>query len=91
MEIKKILNIESPVHLYRILDRNNEIVDSAEGDLFFTITYFMDCAYEYLYGCRCDEESNHDRMVAEYETSMREESVISHIRSSVGCDDIVFN
>jgi hypothetical protein len=91
MEIKKILNIESPVHLYRIMERENEIVDGSEGDVYLSMSYFMDCVYEYLYGCKCDEEANYERMVNEYTTTMRGDAIVERIKEAVGCDGVVYN
>jgi hypothetical protein len=90
MEIKKILNIDSPVHLYRILEKSEEVIDVAEGDISFDLIYFRDCAYEYLYGCKCEADSNYDRMNREYVRISEKEDVILHLKSFFECDDIFF-
>lgn len=90
MEIKKILVIESPIHLYKMIEKNPSVIDSAQGDLVIQLRYYLDLASEYLYGCKCDEDSNWARLEAEYLSQMREDSVIEHLCRVLECDRIDF-
>ena len=90
MDIKKILKIESPVHLFRILE-NYAIIDNATGDVYESIRYYMDLASEYLYGCKCDEDNNWQRLKSEYSDGIRQEVIQEHIIRILDCDRIDFS
>jgi hypothetical protein len=91
MEIKKILKIESPVHLVKLLENKTEIVDTARDQVFHILNYYIDCVNDYLYGCKCEEDLHYDRMVVEYENTIRQEEVLNHLMKGFGCDRIDFN
>lgn len=90
MEISKVLTVESPVHFYRILDSRNELLDHAEGDLSLLLTYYVDVASEYLYGCKCDEDRNWARLEAEYDVCSKSEDLQSHLCGWLCCDRVDF-
>jgi hypothetical protein len=91
MEIKKILKIESPVHLVKLLENKNEIVDTSSEQIYHILNYYIDCVNEYLYGCKCEEEIHYERMIVEYENTIRQEEVVNHLMKCFGCDRIDFN
>lgn len=90
MDIKKVLKVESPVHLFRIFE-SYSIVDNATGDVYESIRYYMDLASEYLYGCPCDEEINWSRLKSEYSDGIRQTEVYEYIIQVLGCDRIDFS
>jgi hypothetical protein len=90
MDIKKILKIESPIHLFRILE-SYAIIDNATGDVYESIRYYMDLASEYLYGCQCEEEKNWLRLKSEYSDGIRQSEVYEYIVKTLECDRIDFS
>jgi hypothetical protein len=91
MEIKKVLRVESPIHLVKLLEKKNEIVDTASEQIFHILNYYIDCVNDYLYGCKCEEDLHYDRMVVEYENTIRQEDVLNHLMKGFECDRIDFN
>lgn len=90
MQIDKILIVESPVRLWKLMLNREEIIDQASNDVFYSITMFMDSVAAYVNGCKCDEEENYDEMMTQYNTSIRKEEVISHLIKGFECDKIEF-
>ena len=90
MQIDKILIIESPVKLWKLLSSKNEIIDQAPSDVYYSINMFMDSVEAYVKGCKCDEEENYDDMMVQYNTSIRKEEVVSHLIKGFECDRIEF-
>ena len=90
MEISKVLTVDSPVHLYRVLDSRNELVDHSSGDLSIKIRHYVDVASEYLYGCKCDEENNWIRLQSEYEIISKDSEFSDHLCHWLACDRIDF-
>ena len=91
MYITKILRVESPVRLWKMIQNREEIMEMAAGDVYRVLRFFMDSVDSYVNGCRCDEEKNYSIMMFEYENSLRREDVLNHLIKSFGCDRILFN
>lgn len=90
MQIDKILIIESPVHLWRLIRTKEEIIDQSSDDVLSTLNLFMDCVDAYINGCKCDEEETYGIMIDQYNTSIRHEDVVSHLIKGFECDRIEF-
>ena len=91
MQIDKILIIESPVKLWKLLSSKNEIIDQSTNDVYYSINMFMDSVDAYVRGCKCDEEENYEDMMSHYNTCIiRKEEVISHLIKGFECDRIEF-
>ncbi len=90
MHITKILRVESPVRLWKMIQNREEILETADGDVYRILSFFMDSVDTYVNGCRCDEEKNYSIMMCEYDTSLRREDVQSHLIKCFGCDKIYF-
>jgi hypothetical protein len=91
MEITKILKIESAIHLLKLLENKNEILDTSDEQVYYILNYYIDCVNEYLYGCKCEEEINYEKMINEYENTIRQKNVYDHLLNSFSCDRIDFN
>lgn len=89
MQIDKILIVESPVHLWRLLSAKNEIIDHSAGEIYELLMVFMDSAESYVKGCRCDEDQNYSDMVSRYQ-DIRSGDVIEHLVKGFECDRIEF-
>ena len=79
MQIDKILIIDSPVHLWRLLRSKEEVIDQSTDDVFFILNLFMDYTDTYINGCKCDEEESYEAMNEQYNTSIKREDVVSHL------------
>lgn len=90
MQIDKILIIESPVKLWKLIESKEEIIDQSSNDVYYSLNMFMDSVEAYVKGCKCDEEENYDEMMTQYNTSIRKEEVISHLIKGFECDKIEF-
>ena len=91
MQIDKIIIIESPVKLWKLLSSKNEIIDQSTNDVYYSINMFMDSVDAYVRGCKCDEEENYEDMMSQYNTCIiRKEEVISHLIKGFECDRIEF-
>ncbi len=90
MQIDKILIIESPVKLWKLIGSKNEIIDQSSNDVYYSINMFMDSVEAYVRGCKCDEEDNYNDMMVQYDTTIRKEEVISHLVKGFECDRIEF-
>jgi acetaldehyde dehydrogenase (acetylating) len=91
MQIDKILIIESPVKLWKLLTSKNEIIDQSANDVYYSITMFMDSVEAYVRGCKCDEEVNYEDMMLNYNTCIiGKEEVVSHLTKGFECDKIEF-
>jgi len=90
MQIDKIIIIDSPVHLWRILRTKEEILDQSKDDVFFSLNLFMDSVNIYINGCKCDEEENYADMINQY-ILIQNENIISHLINCLECDRIEFN
>jgi|688.fasta_scaffold122663_4 hypothetical protein len=91
MEIKKILRIDSPVHLYRLIDDNISMFDECDGDMSIRLRYFVDLGANYLYGCRCEETQNWESLVREYEVVSNETPFVDMLCSVFDCDSVSFS
>lgn len=89
MQINKIMIVESPVHLWKLLRTKEEIVDQSKDDVFFSINLFMDSVQTYISGCKCDEEENYSDMMDQY-NSIQKEDIIKHLINGFECDKIEF-
>jgi len=89
MQIEKILIIESPVMLYRLMESRPEILDRIFGEDHISLMSFFDSVSMYLNGCKCDIEKNYDDMMARY-SSIQIDSISGHIRSIMECDRVDF-
>ena len=90
MEIKKILRIESSVHLNTVLDNNRDVLELLDGDLLSRVEYFQSLASEYMYGCKCEENQSWERLNAEYESVKTSPELVSAICKVLECDRIDF-
>jgi hypothetical protein len=90
MQIDKILIIESPVKLWKLIGSKNEIIDQSSNDVYYSINMFMDSVEAYVRGCKCDEEENYNDMMVQYNTTIRKEEVVSHLVKGFECDRIEF-
>ena len=90
MQIDKIIIIDSPVHLWRILRTKEEILDQSKNDVFFSLNLFMDSVNIYINGCKCDEEENYVDMINQY-ILIQNENIVSHLINCLECDRIEFN
>ena len=90
MQIDKILIIESPVKLWKLIGSKNEIIDQSTNDVYYSINMFMDSVEAYVRGCKCDEEENYNDMMVQYNTTIRKEEVVSHLVKGFECDRIEF-
>jgi hypothetical protein len=91
MEIKKILRVDSPVHLYKMIDDNISLFDGCDGDISIRIRYFVDLGANYLYGCKCEEDSNWESLKREYSVITGDNIFISTLCGVFGCDSINFS
>lgn len=91
MEIKKILIVESCVHLYHILDNHKDELELLDGESLLRVEYYQSLASEYLYGCKCEEDSNWARLSAEYDSIKADEDLILSICSVLGCYRVDFS
>lgn len=89
MQIDKVLIIESPVHLWRLLRTKEEIIDTAHESIVSDLRYFMDCVSTYLNGCKCDQDENYEIMASQFEC-IKTESVVKHLINGFECDKIEF-
>lgn len=89
MQIDKIMIVESPVHLWKLLRAKEEIIDQSKDDVFSSLNVFMDSAQTYISGCKCDEEENYSDMVDQY-NSIQKEDIIHHLIKGFECDKIEF-
>jgi hypothetical protein len=90
MQVEKILIIESPVRLFKIMDSKNEIFDLASSPVYHRLMGFCDRVRLFLNGCKCDEEENYSEMMREYSNIQNDSESISHLSSCIGCDRIEF-
>jgi hypothetical protein len=90
MQIDKIIIIESPVHLWKILLAKEEIIDQSKDDDFFFLNLFMDFVNNYINGCKCDEEENYMDMIDQYNNLIQNEDIISYLTKCFECDRIEF-
>lgn len=91
MEIKKVLTIESPVHFYRILESNNELVDHAVEEIGLMLRHYVDVAFEFMYGCKCELDENWTRLQTEYDVCSKSSELQSHLCGWLGCDRVDFS
>ena len=90
MQIDKILIIDSPVHLWRLIRTKEEILDQAPDGVLSILSIFMDSTDAYINGCKCDKEELYEIMSEQYNTSIRREDVVSHLVKGFECDKIEF-
>lgn len=90
MEIKKVLKVESCVHLYRVLDNHTDVLELLDSESLMRLEYYQSVASEYLYGCKCEEEENWARLSAEYESLRSDDGLLASLCCVIGCDRIDF-
>jgi len=90
MQIDKIIIIDSPVHLWKILRLKEEIVDQSNNDVFFHLNLFMDSVDIYINGCKCNEDENYIDMLEKYTFIQSKDDVVSHLINYLECDRIEF-
>jgi len=91
MQIAKIMVIDSPVHLFRLLRSREEIIDYSSGDVYQYINIFMDSTKYYLGGCKCEQEESYSDMMDQYRNSIiGRADVVSHLTNGFQCDRIEF-
>ena len=91
MEIVKVMRVESAVGLYRILDRDRSVFESCDDEVVASrLGLLCDYAAEYLYGCKCDEDSNWARMDREYRELIGDDAVHNRLKEFYGRDRVDF-
>jgi hypothetical protein len=89
MQIDKIMIVESPVHLWKILETKEEIIDQSVNNVFYSLRLFMDSVSNYINGCKCLEEENYTEMMENYALIQTEE-IVSRLVEGLECDKIEF-
>ena len=89
MQIEKILIVESPVRLWKIMDSRPEILDLAQEGVYFQLVRFFDSVAMYIKGCKCDEEENYAEMMSQY-AAVQSPEISGHLSKCIGCDRIEF-
>lgn len=89
MQIRKIMIVESPIHLWRLLRTKEEIIDTAREDVAPALILFMDSVSAYLNGCKCDEDENYEDMSNRF-AAIKERNVLDHLIAGFECDGIDF-
>ena len=79
MRISKVLMIDSPVHLWRLLKSKEDLISDSY------IQIFMDSVDSYINGCKCNEDENYNIMISYY-NDIKDESNI--LLSIFGCDRV---
>lgn len=90
MQIEKILIVESPVKLFRIIDSKNEILDRADGEVYLRLMEFCDRVQLYVNGCKCDAEENYSAMIRAYSELQSDDKAVEHLTKCIECDRIEF-
>ena len=91
MEIKKVMRIETPVQLYRLMDRDLSVFQQCDdAHVESRLQLFYEYVGEYLYGCRCDEDLNWQRSEREYRELSEDAAVVDRLKYFYGCDRIEF-
>jgi hypothetical protein len=90
MQVDKILIVESPVKLWRLLRSKEEIIDQSSNDDFFQLTLFMDYTDAYVNGCKCDKEESYEAMMDQYTFIQNNDDIVSHLIKGFECDKIEF-
>jgi hypothetical protein len=90
MQIDKIMIVNSPVHLWRLLRVKEEIIDQSSDDVFFMLNLFMDYVDSYINGCKCDEEESYLAMNNQYGVLTNSDDVVAHLVKGFECDRIEF-
>lgn len=88
MQIQKILIVESPVHLFRLIRAKEEVLDLASDEEYHLLISFLDIVDLFLNGCKCDEEANYSEMMSIYE-AIRNYSQ-DNLKNAFECDRIEF-
>jgi len=83
-QISRTLVIKSPLELYKILNNKEELLSNGYLD------NFMEIVDKYLNGCRCITDVSFYIMNEEYNIISNNISVIDSIKSSIECDNIIF-
>lgn len=91
MEIKKVLRIDSPVHLYRLIDDNMSMFDGCDGDMSIRLRYFVDLGADYVHGCPCEEVQSWESLEREYNVVRNETVFIDLLCSVFECDSVNFS
>jgi hypothetical protein len=89
MQIDKILIIESPIRLWRLLRTKEEIIDTATDDVLRELILFMDFVDIYLNGCKCDQDENYEIMSSQYDI-IKKDPILSHLLIGFECNKIEF-
>lgn len=90
MQVDKIMIVESPVHLCRLLQAKEEIIDQSSDDVFFILNVFMDYVDSYINGCKCDKEESYSAMTDQYGLLISRDDVVTHLLKGFECDRIEF-
>ena len=78
--VEKVLQIESPEQLYKILSQENWIESIVEN--------FLKSYYKWKFGCPCDSEKNWESVKEEYKNLVDKE--LTNLSKKIGCDKINF-
>ena len=91
MQIEKILIVESPIQLYRLIKaKEEEILDLCDGYVHRGISFFLDCVEMYETGCKCDRDAKYEIMMEQYSYIREESDIVSHLVRCFECDRIEF-
>lgn len=89
MQIEKILIIESPIQLAKMIDSRPEILDRSSDEDYMILRYFCDSVDLFLNGCKCDEEENYEAMMEVY-SQIKTDRIAKGIASCIECDRVEF-
>lgn len=89
MQIEKILIIESPIQLAKMIDSRPEILDRSSDDDYLFLRYLCDSVSLFINGCKCNEENNYEAMMDAY-SRVKKESIAKNIAACVDCDRVDF-
>ena len=83
--ISRILVIDSPIHLWKLLKNKEEIL--SQNSHLNIFCYHVD---KYLDGCRCDDEKNKELVNSEYIIIKNTDSLVDFIKSEFRATSVTF-
>lgn len=89
MQVEKILIIESPVQLAKMIDSRPEILDRSTDEDYMALMYLCDSVSLFINGCKCNEEENYETMMDAY-SYVNRESICKNIAACIECDRVEF-
>jgi hypothetical protein len=89
MQIEKILIIESPIQLAKMIESRPEILDRSSDEDYMLLRYFCDSVDLFVKGCKCDEEENYANMMEVY-SQVKTDRISKGIAQCIECDRVEF-